>query len=85
MAEQIVNGASVEDTLAENIDLELTEEEVASVKTAAETGDQTKIDDAIEKSLISAPALVGRLAATQVMTFLYTHSVQKRTLCRTNR
>ncbi|MCC5801987.1 alkaline phosphatase [Rossellomorea vietnamensis] len=49
MAEQIVNGASVEETLANNIDLELTPEEIASVKTAAEKGDQTEIDNAIEK------------------------------------
>ncbi|MCA0150716.1 alkaline phosphatase [Rossellomorea vietnamensis] len=49
MAEQIVNGASVEETLANNIDLELTQEEIASVKTAAEKGDQTEIDNAIEK------------------------------------
>jgi alkaline phosphatase len=49
MAEQIVNGASVEETLANNIELELTPEEVASVKTAAEKGDQTEIDNAIEK------------------------------------
>lgn len=49
MAEQIVNGASVEETLANNIDLEMTPEEVASVKTAAEKGDQTEIDNAIEK------------------------------------
>ncbi|KPL59580.1 alkaline phosphatase [Rossellomorea vietnamensis] len=49
MAEQIVNGASVEETLANNIDLELTQEEIASVKSAAEKGDQTEIDNAIEK------------------------------------
>ncbi|QHE63029.1 alkaline phosphatase [Rossellomorea vietnamensis] len=49
MAEQIVNGASVEETLANNIDLELTPEDIASVKTAAEKGDQTEIDNAIEK------------------------------------
>jgi alkaline phosphatase len=49
MAEQIVNGASVEETLANNIDLELTGEEIDSVKTAAEKGDQTEIDNAIEK------------------------------------
>ncbi|WGG45079.1 alkaline phosphatase [Rossellomorea sp. DA94] len=49
MAEQIVNGASVEETLANNIDLELTPEEIASVKIAAEKGDQTEIDNAIEK------------------------------------
>lgn len=49
MAEQIVNGASVEETLANNIDLELTGEEIASVKSAAEKGDQTEIDNAIEK------------------------------------
>ena len=49
MAEQIVNGAPVEETLADNIDLELTGEEIASVKTAAEKGDQMEIDNAIEK------------------------------------
>ncbi|MGG4169539.1 alkaline phosphatase [Rossellomorea vietnamensis] len=49
MAEQIVNGASVEETLANNVDLELTQEEIASVKSAAEKGDQTEIDNAIEK------------------------------------
>jgi alkaline phosphatase len=49
MAEQIVNGASVEETLANSIDLELTQEEIASVKTAAEKADITEIDNAIEK------------------------------------
>ncbi|CAN7217215.1 alkaline phosphatase [Rossellomorea sp. LjRoot5] len=49
MAQQIVNGASVEETLANNIDLELTQEEIDSVKSAAEKGDQTEIDNAIEK------------------------------------
>ncbi|MCA1055484.1 alkaline phosphatase [Rossellomorea aquimaris] len=49
MAEEIANGASVEDTLAQYIDLELTSEEIASVKEAAETKDKTEIDNAIEK------------------------------------
>jgi alkaline phosphatase len=49
MAEQIVKGASVEETLGNNIDLDLSNKEIASVKTAAEKGDITEIDNAIEK------------------------------------
>ncbi|WP_191561200.1 alkaline phosphatase [Metabacillus idriensis] len=55
MANEIaVNGADVEKTLKQYIDLELTEEEVASVKTAAEQGKADKdkgilrVDNAIE-------------------------------------
>ena len=49
MAQQIVDGAGVEETLSEFIDLELTSAEIGAVKTAAETKDLTKIDNAIEE------------------------------------
>ena len=49
MAAQIAEGADVEKTLTENIDLELTSEEIASVEKATETGDVVEIDNAIEK------------------------------------
>lgn len=49
MAKEIEAGADVEAVLRENIDLELTSEEITSVKKAAETNDITKIDNAIEK------------------------------------
>ncbi len=48
MAEQIVKGANVEKTLKKYIDLELTNEEIQSVKTAAETKKLANIDNAIE-------------------------------------
>lgn len=48
MAAQIEDGADVEETLLENIDLTLTEEEVQSVKDVASTGDYSDIDNAIE-------------------------------------
>ena len=51
MAEAIVKGADPEKTLNQYIDqakLKLTSEEVSSVKKAAATKDQTKIDNAIE-------------------------------------
>ncbi|MBM7704415.1 alkaline phosphatase [Metabacillus iocasae] len=48
MAKKIVEGADVEKTLRENIKLELKPEEIAAVKEAAKTGDELKIDDAIE-------------------------------------
>ncbi|WP_082686223.1 alkaline phosphatase [Bacillus coahuilensis] len=44
----IVGGADVEQTLKENIDLELTSEEIQSVKDAAATKDYYTIDDAID-------------------------------------
>ncbi|MGO1058268.1 alkaline phosphatase [Planococcus sp. FY231025] len=49
MAQQIVDGAGVEETLSEFIDLELRSAEISGVKTAAETKDLTKIDNAIEE------------------------------------
>jgi alkaline phosphatase len=49
MAAQIAEGADVEKTLTENIDLDLTSEEIASVEKATETGDVVEIDNAIEK------------------------------------
>ncbi|SES27835.1 alkaline phosphatase [Gracilibacillus ureilyticus] len=49
MAAEIAGGADVEETLAEYIDLELTEEEIQSVKDATETEDTVEIDNAIEK------------------------------------
>ncbi len=49
MAKEIVNGASVEETLSQYIDLELTQEEIDSVKEAAAKGDEVAIDDSIEE------------------------------------
>ena len=49
MAEQIVGGAGVEETLSEYIDLDLTAEEINAVKKAAEGGKYTAIDNSIEK------------------------------------
>lgn len=49
MAQQIVDGAGVEETLSEYIDLELTTEEIEAVKKAAETKKLVQIDDAIEE------------------------------------
>ena len=48
MAAEISNGADVEETLSNYIDLELTSEEINSVKAGAE-GDVTDIDNAIEE------------------------------------
>ena len=48
MAAEIFNGADVEETLSNYIDLELTSEEINSVKAVAE-GDVTDIDNAIEE------------------------------------
>ncbi|WP_338788068.1 alkaline phosphatase [Metabacillus sp. FJAT-53654] len=48
MANQIANGADVEDTLKEYIDLELTSKEIQSVKDAA-SKKEVDIDNAIEK------------------------------------
>lgn len=45
---EIAKGANVEETLKKYINLELKPEEIASVKKAAETKDQTNIDNAIE-------------------------------------
>ncbi|MDO6654694.1 alkaline phosphatase [Anaerobacillus sp. 1_MG-2023] len=49
MAAQIADGADVEKTLIENIDLDLTSEEIASVNKATETNNVVEIDNAIEK------------------------------------
>ncbi|MEO2202834.1 alkaline phosphatase [Paenibacillus pabuli] len=48
MAAQIAKGASVEETLKSYLKLELTSEEIQSVKTAAKDADVTTIDNAIE-------------------------------------
>lgn len=48
MAEEIVNGADVEETLGKYIDLGLTEEEINTVKEAAKSEDMLEIDDSIE-------------------------------------
>ncbi|UFU00687.1 alkaline phosphatase [Radiobacillus kanasensis] len=48
MAQQIVQGADVKQTLQQYIDLELTAEEIQSVQTAAESKDSLEIDNAIE-------------------------------------
>lgn len=49
MAQEIANGAGVEETLKQYIDLELTEGEIQSVKKAAETKKAADIDHAIEE------------------------------------
>lgn len=49
MAEQITAGASVEETLKKYINLELTAEEIQSVKSAAAKNETVEIDNAIEK------------------------------------
>lgn len=48
MAAQIAKGASVDETLKKYLKLELTAEEINSVKDAAQSADVTKIDNAIE-------------------------------------
>ncbi len=48
MAQEIVNGAKVEDVLSSYIDLDLTTEEINSVKDATATGKLVAIDNAIE-------------------------------------
>ncbi|WP_416298611.1 alkaline phosphatase [Paenibacillus illinoisensis] len=48
MAAQIAKGASVEETLKSYLKLELTSEEIQSVKNAAKDADVTTIDNAIE-------------------------------------
>ena len=48
MAAEILGGATVEETLKKYIDLQLTDDEIKSVKDAAATKDQTKTDNAIE-------------------------------------
>lgn len=48
MAAQIAKGASVDETLKKYLKLELTAEEIQSVKDAALSADVTKIDNAIE-------------------------------------
>lgn len=49
MAQEIANGAGVEETLKEYIDLDLKEGEIQSVKKAAETKKAADIDNAIEE------------------------------------
>ena len=49
MAQQIVDGADVEETLSQYIELELTPEEIATVKKAAESGELRDIDNSIEQ------------------------------------
>lgn len=49
MAEEIMNGAEVKETLEKYIDLELTDEEIQSVEKAKETEDTLEVDDAIEE------------------------------------
>ncbi|WP_404322580.1 alkaline phosphatase [Cytobacillus firmus] len=49
MAQEIANGAGVEETLKEYIDLDLKEAEIQSVKKAAETKKAADIDNAIEE------------------------------------
>ncbi|WP_421380704.1 alkaline phosphatase [Bacillus salacetis] len=49
MAAEIANGANVEETLKKYIDLELTSEEIQSVKVAAAGNKAVNIDNAIEK------------------------------------
>lgn len=49
MAEQIMNGADVQETLTKYIDLPLTDKEIQSVKEAAQTKKLVNIDNAIEQ------------------------------------
>ncbi|MDC3418310.1 alkaline phosphatase [Aquibacillus sp. 3ASR75-54] len=49
MASQIANGSDVEEVLSDYIDLELSNEEIQSVKDAAAAGGVSTIDSAIEK------------------------------------
>ncbi|WP_028784369.1 alkaline phosphatase [Thalassobacillus devorans] len=49
MAAEIADGADVEETLSNYIDLDMTQEEIQSVKDAAENGNTTEIDNAIER------------------------------------
>ena len=49
MAAEITQGAGVEETLERYIDLELSEEEITSVKKAADEGEYLDIDNAIER------------------------------------
>jgi len=49
MAREIVEGADVEETLSQYIDLELTDAEINSVKDAGATGKYGNIDNAIEE------------------------------------
>ena len=75
MADQIVKGASVEETLKKYIDLELTDKEIQSVKTAAET---KKLQTSTMRSktfLTSVLIQVGQLVDIQVKTYLYMLSV----------
>lgn len=55
---EIAKGANVEETLKKYIDLELTTEEIASVKKAAETKKQVDIDNAIE-AIINTRSFTG--------------------------
>ena len=48
MANEIANGANVEETLKKYIDLQLTPEEIKAVNDIAPSKDVTKIDNAIE-------------------------------------
>ncbi|MFV9511305.1 alkaline phosphatase [Tepidibacillus sp. LV47] len=54
----IAKGAIVEDTLKQYINLQLTSQEIQSVKEAAATKDQTKIDNAIE-AIFNARSFTG--------------------------
>ncbi|WP_335871717.1 alkaline phosphatase [Bacillus sp. 2205SS5-2] len=49
MARKIVTGSSVSETLAQYIDLELTQKEINSVKEAAANGSEKAVDDSIEE------------------------------------
>ncbi|WP_212924795.1 alkaline phosphatase [Oceanobacillus sp. J11TS1] len=49
MAEEIMNGADVRETLSKYIDLELTDKEIQSVEKATETEDTLEVDNAIEE------------------------------------
>lgn len=53
MANEIVKGANVEETLKKYIDLQLTPEEIKAVNDIAPSKDVTKIDNAIEDISIS--------------------------------
>ena len=70
MAEQILQGASVEETLKQNIDLELTDKEIQAVKTAATLKNSQISTMRLKTFLTNVRIQVGQLADIQVKMFL---------------
>lgn len=79
MAQEIANGAGVEETLKEYIDLDLKEAEIQSVKKAAETKRQLTSIMPLKKFSTSAPIRAGQQAAIQVKMCLCMHLAQPAT------